>query len=301
MPSKLLSFGIIMKLIKPFCRDTVVIESKREWKPKNVNDFFCELEHAEIACKGKPFYRGQRDVNWLLDSTFVRNAKKQIYGMQSGLPFHPLLQGSLILHTTLLNLFLTKFTYFINPSDELQKKEQAYDIDPWFEFFKQLQQDPGKWEHPEFSIHGTNIIDWSQSKDVGIFFANEKRKGEGALWVYDKCVVPKSHMVKKTLDIINLMDEKGNHPSPKALGIPCIFHPEKQIKHITATRQEAIYLAQMDMRYDLSQFWLDHEVVWGEPVFIKLTLPKDTTQEINLYLKNKGIDEKYIYPNETRN
>jgi hypothetical protein len=96
--------------------------------------FFCELEHAEIACKGKPFYRAQRDVNWLLDSTFVRNAKKQIYGMQSGLPFHPLLQGSLILHTTLLNLFLTKFTYFINPSDELQKKNRLMILIPGSNF-----------------------------------------------------------------------------------------------------------------------------------------------------------------------
>jgi hypothetical protein len=290
-----------MKTIKPFCEDTILLKSKYEWRPKNLNDFFTELEHIENSCRGKPLYRGQREANWLLDSTFVRNAKKQIYGMASGILFHPPLQDSWILHTTLLNLFLTKFTYFINPSDELHKHGHEHDIDPWFEFFKQLQQDPGRWEHPEFSIHGTNFLDWSQSKDVGLFFANEKRNGEGALWIFDKCVIPKSQMIKKTIEIINLMDEKGNSAQTQALGAPCIFYPEKQIKHLTATRQEAVYIAQMDMRYDLSQFWLKHESVWEEFAFMKLILPNNTNQDLEKYLKNKGIDEKYIFPNETRN
>ena len=76
-----------------------------------------------------------------------------------------------------------------------------------------------------------------------------------------------------------------------------IVYPEKQIKHLTATRQEAVYIAQMDMRYDLSQFWLKHESVWEESAFMKLILPNNTNQEtFEKYLKNKGIDEKYIFP-----
>jgi hypothetical protein len=108
-------------------------------------------------------------------------------------------------------------------------------------------------------------------------------------------------MVKKTIEIINLMDEKGNSSEPQALGIPCIFHPEKQIKHLTANRQDAVYIAQMDMRYDLSQFWLKHESNWGEQTFIKLILPSDTTEEFDRYLIEKGINKEYIFPNETRN
>ncbi len=290
-----------MKNIKPYCANTVSVENRHEWKPKNIEDFFCELDHIEHACKGSPFYRGQKESNWLLDSTFARNAKKHIYGMRIGTPFHPLLQKKWILHTILLNLFLTKFTFYIEPSGELTRREQEKDIDSWFEFFRQLQQDPGRWEHPEFCIHGTNMIDWSQSMDVGIFFANQSRSGEGALWIYDKCVIPKSLMVKKTLEIINLMDEKGNSHQPQSLGAPCIICPAKQIKHLTASRQDAIYLSQMDMRYDLCQFWLKHEKEWGERTFIKLILPNETTEQFNKYLLDKGIDEKFIFPNEERN
>jgi len=65
-----------MKSIKPCCANTISLENKREWKPKNIEDFFCELDHIEKDCKGKPFYRGQKEANWLLDSTFVRNVKK---------------------------------------------------------------------------------------------------------------------------------------------------------------------------------------------------------------------------------
>lgn len=69
-----------MKSIKPFCRSTIVIEHKHEWKPKNIADFFVELDHIESSCKGKPFYLGQKDINWLLDwpcctKTFKSNLK----------------------------------------------------------------------------------------------------------------------------------------------------------------------------------------------------------------------------------
>lgn len=289
-----------MKNIDPACSNTIKLENNHEWIPQNFSDFFTELDHIVDNCKGLPFYRGQRERAWLLDSTFVRNAKKNIYGLPMGTPFHQVLQQTWILHTTLLNLFLSKFTYYIQPSDELTQYEKEHDIDSWFEFFKQLQQAPGRWEHPEFRIHGTNILDWSQSRDVGIFFANENRKDEGALWVFDKCVIPKSQIVKKTFDIINLMDEKGNSPQPQSLGIPCIFYPKNQIKHLTANRQNAIYLSQMDMRYDLSQFWLKHEHQWGERTFIKLILPKNSTEEFDKYLADKGINTDYIYPNKER-
>jgi hypothetical protein len=56
----------------------------------------------------------------------------------------------------------------------------------------------------------------------------------------------------------------------------------------------------MDMRYDLSQFWRKHEQQWGEQAFIKLILPTKTEDEFNKYLSDRGIDEKFIYPNEER-
>lgn len=289
-----------MKNINPICPNTITLENEHVWNPRSFSDFFTELDHIVGNCKGLPFYRGQRKKAWLLDSTFVRNTKKYIYGLPTGTPFHPIFQQTRILHTTLLNLFLTKFTYFIQPSDELIQREKEHDIDSWFEFFKQLQQAPGRWEHPEFRIHGTNILDWSQSRDVGIFFANENRKKEGALWIFDKCVIPKSQTVKKIFDVINLMDEKGNSPQPQSLGAPCIFFPEKQINHFTAKRQSAIYLSQMDMRYDLSQFWLKHEHQWGERTFIKLILPHNSIEEFDEYLTDNGINNDYIYPNKER-
>ncbi len=138
-------------------------------------------------------------------------------------------------------------------------------------------------------------MDWSKSKDVGLFFANRNRKRDGALWICDTVATGKTLQKMKVGEILDLMDKKGNSGEP--LGVPLIFYPEKQIHQERAKNQEVVYLAQIDLRYDLADMW-KHQESWidDEHIFIKLVLPHGTQDDCNKYLLDKGITESWIFP-----
>lgn len=77
-----------------------------------------------------------------------------------------------------------------------------------------------------------------------------------------------------------------------------IFSPKKQIYQQRAKNQNAVYVAQMDLRYDLTEFWAKMSDEREEQIFIKLTLPKGTKKQCSEWLRNKGITKKYLFPEE---
>jgi hypothetical protein len=106
----------------------------------------------------------------------------------------------------LLNLFFFKFDFVAQPYNDLFDIEEKHGIDPWLEFMKRLQQYP---EEDSAHIKGTSIIDWTKNYDVAIYFANESRDGEDALWICDATATGKTLQVIKVAEILKKMEQLG--------------------------------------------------------------------------------------------
>jgi hypothetical protein len=231
---------------------TKIGNSPWEWIPKTIEGFLAELEFVAMHCNelGHPvLYRGHRDRKWLLDSTFARSCKKNVFGIE---PWQKLRFNEFRMSTNyqqiLLNLFFFKFDCVAKPSNELFELEEKHGIDPWFEFMKRLQQYP---EEDPTHLKGTSIIDWTQNSDVVIYFANESRDGEGALWVCDATATGKTLQTIAVAEILKKMEQSVREDA--SLGVPLIFHPKKQLTQKRAANQQPVYIAQMDLRVDLSE------------------------------------------------
>jgi hypothetical protein len=274
---------------------TKIGNSPWEWIPKTIEGFLAELEFVAMHCNelGHPvLYRGHRDRKWLLDSTFARSCKKNVFGIE---PWQKLRFNEFRMSTNyqqiLLNLFFFKFDCVAKPSNELFELEEKHGIDPWFEFMKRLQQYP---EEDPTHLKGTSIIDWTQNSDVVIYFANESRDGEGALWVCDATATGKTLQTIAVAEILKKMEQSVREDA--SLGVPLIFHPKKQLTQKRAANQQPVYVAQMDLRVDLSEVWDDLQTNGEEKIIIKLVLPSGTEQDCTRYLNEKGIAKDFLFP-----
>ena len=284
----------LLKAISPKLRNTTIGNAPWEWIPHSFPDFLEEAKHVQAHCKALDhlvLYRGHKKRKWLLDSTFARSCKKCVFGIE---PWQRLrfdeFRMSTIHQQIVLNLFFFKFDFVARPSDELFKLEEEHGIDAWFEFMKHIQQYP---EQDPTHLKGTFILDWTQNSDVAIYFANESRDGEGALWICDATATGRTLQIIKVEEILKKMEQLGRKDG--SLGVPLIFHPKKQLTLNRATNQNPVYIAQMDLRIDLSEVW-DNLQKPDERIFIKLVLPAGTDEECFRYLKNKGITRDFLFP-----
>lgn len=288
-----------MKDVIPTLPSTSVKEATKEWVPKSFGDLLHELQYIARLFNREDnllVFRGHRKREWLLDSTFVRSCKSVLFNIDEHSRFSKRLAESLDLHRVLLNLFLLKFGTLVQPSKELVELEISRGIDPWFELMKRIQQHSDESQDGPFPIKGTNILDWTRSLDVALFFANDKRNGEGAIYVCDATATGKTLQTIPVGKILDKMNEEGN--AGQALGIPLMFHPARQILNRRAKNQQAIYFAQLELRVDLETIWREQEkVLDGETIVLKLILPAGTETNVSAYLLDRGITEAFIYAN----
>lgn len=190
-----------------------------------------------------------------------------------------------------MNLFFFKFDFVARPSQELYNLQEKHGIDPWFEFMKHLQQYP---EEDRCPLPGSFLIDWTQNQDVGIYFADESRDGEGALWICDATATGKTlHRDLTVEEILKQMEKLGRKNA--SMGVPLIFYPKKQLAQKRAANQDPVYIAQMDLRVDLSEVW-DNLQKSGERILVKLVLPAGTNTECSDYLATKGVNREFLFP-----
>lgn len=288
-----------MKRVTPICLGTRVDPSTREWVPHSFGDFLTELLHLEKQYNSDDrllVFRGHRKREWLLDSTFVRSCKAVLFGLKEHDRFSMRLVGSVNLHLALLNLFLFKFGILTRPSAELYEFEKSRGIDPWYEFMKRVQQHPDEGQDGPFCLKGTNILDWTKSSDVALYFANDHRAGDGAVYICDSTATGKTLQIDPFEFILDKMHQEGN--AGKALGVPLMFEPAHQILNQRAKNQRAIYFAQMDLRVDMETIWREQEKgLENETILIKLVLPSGTESQVNEYLSGKSITAEFLYPN----
>lgn len=237
-------------------------------------------------------FRGHRRRQWRLDSTFTRSIKQKLFGMDAEYGFSARLRNSGDLNLALTSLLLFKYGTMFVPSAELKQAERDHGVDAWFELMKRHQQ----YQDEDMSLlQGTNFLDWSQSSDVALFFANEDRTDEGAVFVCDATATGKTLQILPVVDILNkvrlqLLQNNGN-------GAPLLFSPPRQILNQRAKNQQAVYFAQMEMRFDMLEMWRKVESrTPSERICIKIVLPKGTESEASVYLASRGIDRNFIYP-----
>lgn len=205
------------------------------------------------------------------------------------------LANSVNLHFALLNLFLFKYRILSHPSEELNELT-AHGIDPWFEYMKRVQQHPDEGQDGPFCLKGTNILDWTTSSDVALYFANEDRRGDGAVFICDSTATGKTLQVLPVGSILEKMEQDGN--AGQALGVPLMFHPSHQILNQRAKNQQAIYFAQMELRVDMEIIWrMKEKELRDETIFIKLILPSGTESQVQEYLSRKRLTADFLYPN----
>ena len=267
------------------------------WRVSSFQGLLAELTAVEEFSKETDsliVFRGHKNKKWLLDSTFVRSFKKTLFGIEPHERLTTRITETKELHLSMLNLFLLKFGVLCKPSDELEEKSAHLELDAWFEFMKRIQQYP---EEDGFLLKGTNLIDWSLSSDVALFFANDGRDSDGALFICNATATGKTHQKEPFGRILELMYEKGNNGNQ--LGVPLLIQPPRHIANPRPINQKAVYFAQMDMRYDLESIWHRCSKENGEnPIVLKIELPFSLVSEINSYLSDKGIDRNFIYPDE---
>lgn len=158
---------------------------------------------------------------------------------------------------------------------------------------KRIQQYP---DEDIGTIRGSFLLDWTQNSHAAVFFANESRHPQsfGAVWVVD--IDAMGAIVHQNITVGQMLKriEKAIGLS-KPPGCPLVFCPKKQIACERARNQDAVYVAQMDLRYDLAEIWSKMPENGGQ-VFLKLILPRGTTKECSAWLKKNGMLERFIYP-----
>lgn len=289
-----------MKKILPICSDTIVGADPHEWIPKNFQDFLKELSHITNSCKGNcPLFRGHADSRWLLESSFVRTCKKMLLNIEPHIRPSNEIRGFGEYRQALFGLLLFKYDVLVRPSIELKNIERNnIGIDAMFELIKRHQQFP---EEDRTTLKGTFFLDWSQKKDVGIYFANfnsdehcaNNRETDGALFICDKTATGKTLQKIKVEEVIDKMIEAQDKNN--AFGCPLLFYPQKQIGCQRSNNQGAIYWAQMDLIYDLEDIWKLQEKDIEQCIFIKLILPYESQKECAEYLITQKMTHSYLF------
>jgi hypothetical protein len=265
--------------------------------PDSVAGPFAELDSLQIRRTEDQrllLYRGQQRRECRLDSTFVRSVKTQVFGMQAHEGFSARLRDSGDLNSALSSLLLFKFGTLLGPSEELRGVEAEHGVDAWFELMKRYQQYP---EEDVPAIAGTSFLDWSQSCDVAMYFANEGRAGEGALYVCDATATGKTLQVLPVVEVLNKVREQLMRGESN--GVPLLFSLSKQIANQRARNQQAVYFAQLELRLDMLEAWRMQELsLPDETIILKIVLPSGSEQGVSDYLNEKGVTGEFIFPDE---
>ena len=287
--------------MEPKIKSTEFSPDGRQWVPSSFDNLLVELDHITKSCESDDpatFYRGQTNYEWPLDSIFVRESIKYLFGLDLYYQLKKEIRQSKEFHRAISSLFLLKFGILWKPSQESLDYEKTHDIDPWFELLKNLQQYPEK----DKFIRGTFLVDWSGDRDIALYFSifqgkgKERRisNGHGAIWICDAVATGKVLQVKKLGEILQLMNSAEHFNAEKTF--PLIFHPPIQSHQPRAANQRPVYISQMDFRYDLADIWFSYEEKMNKRVFVTLIITENLKKKGANYLDSRGITEDKVYP-----
>lgn len=260
-----------------------------------------ELDHITASCEGASpatFFRGQSNYEWPLDASFLRFAIPHLFGISDYATLSKSIRQSKNFHRTISSLLLLKFGTLSKPSEEALSAEKSHDIDPWYEFLKNLQQYPEK----DSFIRGTFLLDWTGKRDIALYFATYDGKGRsqeitrthGAVWVLDAAATGRTLQTDKLGKLLHLMASTEHFNAEKTF--PLIYHPRNQTHQPRSVNQMPVYIAQMDYRYDLADLWAARENKQKKRLFITVIIMDKLKKDSALFLEKNGLSEALVYP-----
>jgi hypothetical protein len=110
------------------------------------------------------FFRGQSNYEWPLDSSFVRFAIPHLFGLSDYQMLSRNIRQSKEFHRAVSALLLLKFGTLTKLSKETVTAETHHNIDPWYEFLKNLQQYPEKDSREPSRVKPTHLTSNSKEK-----------------------------------------------------------------------------------------------------------------------------------------
>lgn len=273
-----------MDRIDPSMRSTTIID-EHTWRPDSSSSLRVECAHlhahASRAADPAPtvLYRGHRDSTWTLDSTFARWATGR---------FDTSTRES---YFDLARLFLDHFGGAYGPSAELCQAAADHDgVDEWFELMKRIQQHNEDQEFDGVNAIGTNLMDWSMNLDVALSFASLQPSADGSVFLFDAQAAGTILIQQPYRQILNrwsaALDAGEMH------GTPLLFCPRRQLADARANRQEARYLAQIDLRGPVDMVWAqqEQERPEGGRIWHRLLISPAVKAELREELTQKGLN-----------
>ncbi|MCD6381436.1 MAG: FRG domain-containing protein [Candidatus Aenigmarchaeota archaeon] len=267
----------------------------KEFRVSSEIELFDIIDHKR---KEWVLFRGQENSKWTVDSKIVRSSIEEFYNIDY-IQLDPSIRTSVLFHKNMIQVMQHKRnTYHISEKLHILAQENQ-GIDPEFEVLKLLQQYPDS-ESTHQKIIGTNLIDWSYDPWIALYFATNNTKNfennDAVLYIYNSQNTPNVLQSKKLENVYSLMNDLDYQNCTKGM-LPIIFHPQKLISDQRAHNQKAIYVAQMDFRYDLVDVWKRYEEETGQHIITKILIPENVRHVCRNHLLKLGYNQSYIYPN----
>lgn len=223
-------------------------------------------------------FRGQSPQDRKLDSTLARELRgltqklPRVYIPK--LPLHKWPLGEMHrYHWIILNSFV--------PHEDLLQPLNGRG-DPIFEIIRHIQMNPYNQKlQNAIPGHPLPVLEFSENKDIALYFSSYKDGLDGALFCLNKSLVPTFLSYRDGLD--QMIQERDLSP--------CLIDPLVQLNDLDdpkPKRQKAIYIFQRELRQSIDY----------QTSIEKIIIRKELQSEIRSYLKNHGISEEFIYAKE---
>jgi hypothetical protein len=283
-----------------------------EWRPANIDCFLRELDRLCQDVAERLLFRGHRRSDWLLDSTAARSLKMKFRVDQTSHHsvwlIHPHEDANMHRFEAELQYSLTmewlRKTERIVLNPELIRICERGNGDPLLTYHINRQQNPNDVRYPDIAPLGTNLLDFTRNRLIGLFFANRNRErgSEGALFVVRPTATGKS-LVRgsNSLEAIhqNLQRPWRRFPNRPFYGPPQWIKPYGNLRNVhdpKPHRQEAEYWVQRDLSRDFEIHWQQLWRQTGHRPYIKLVLPIDSASWLDQYLADNSIHGSYLFP-----
>lgn len=276
-------------------------EDSFTWRVNDPDALGVAIKSIDQHCEGKALFRGHRNANWPLHSKYRRSME----GICKPPSFECTTENVSEWnewHFRLVNEYVNRFEKLQNRCAALSAICDQHGADLHFEFHKASQQYADLVPEGALSC-GSNLVDFSKSFEVGLFFSAYDPLAEdldkpASIVVIDPTIL--NHIEQRLTDscgaslILEEFREDLTERVPKA-DFP-LYRVERAIPCARTEVQQACYLAQMDFRHCATVLWHLASEKMGRQHFCKIEYPAHLKAGVLAYCAAQGVDAETMFP-----